>query len=116
MPTVTVLAWCLIASTCRVSSSMPSVSPACVAPPGPPAGVAASGGAALAFGGDPDRRRPVAPAARARLGPLVGGRTLQLCRAHQHERLGREIDVLLVFGRLQRDRLVTELGCLHPPL
>ena len=53
---------------------------------------------AFAVGGDHDRRRPVGAVDRDLLGHVVGVRPRQPRRAHQDQRLGRQVDVLLVLG------------------
>ena len=49
-------------------------------------------------------------------GDIVGGRTDQPGGAHEDHRLGRQVDVLLVLGRVVGDRLVAELGQLDANL
>ncbi len=70
----------------------------------------------LALAGDHDRRGLVGPVDRDLLGHVVGGRAGEAGRADQDQRLGREVDVLLVLGRVAGDRLVAELGQLDPHL
>ena len=66
--------------------------------------------ALLALGGDDDRRRLVGPVDRHLLGHVVGGRADQAGGAHEDQRLGRQVDVLLVLGDVAGDRLVAELA------
>ena len=61
-----------------------------------------------------DRRGAVRAVDRDLLGDVVGVRSLQAGRAHEDQRLGREVDVLLVLGGVEGDRLVAELRRLHP--
>ena len=63
-----------------------------------------------------DRRRLVGPVDRDLLGDVVGGRPFEPGRAHQDQRLGRQVDVLLVLGGVAGDRLVAELRELDPHL
>ncbi len=72
--------------------------------------------ATFTLGGDHDRCGPVRPVDGDLLGHVVGVGALQSRRAHEHQRLGREVDVLLVLGRVERDRLVAELRRLDPHL
>ena len=74
------------------------------------------GEALLAVGGDHDRRGLVGPVDRDLLGHVVGGRAGEAGGAHEDERLGRQVDVLLVLGGVAGDRLVAELGQLDPHL
>ena len=74
------------------------------------------GEALLALAGDHDRRRLVGPVDRDLLGHVVGGRSGEPGRADQDHGLGREVDVLLVLGRVAGDRLVAELGELDAQL
>ena len=70
----------------------------------------------LAVVDDRDRRRLVRAIDRKFLGYVVGVRTAQPRRADEDHRLGREVDVLLVFRDVAGDRLVAELGQLDPDL
>ena len=72
--------------------------------------------ALVPLGGDDDRRGLVGPVDRHLLGHVVGVRALQAGRAHEDERLGRQVDVLLVLGGVAGDGLVAELGELDPQL
>ena len=72
--------------------------------------------ATLALGGDHDRRRLVGPVDRHLLGDVVGGRAGEAGGAHEDQRLGRQVDVLLVLGDVAGDRLVAELRQLDPQL
>jgi hypothetical protein len=74
------------------------------------------GEARLAVGGDDHGRRLVRPVDRHLLGDVVGGRPLEPGGAHHDERLRRQVDVLLVLGRVAGDRLVAELGQLDAHL
>ena len=57
-----------------------------------------AGEAVFARGGDHDRRGAVRAVVRDLLGDVVGVRALEPDRAHEDQRLGAEVDVLLVFG------------------
>ena len=70
----------------------------------------------LAIAGDDDRRGLVGPEDRHLLGDVVGVRPGEPGRAHEDERLGRQVDVLLVLGGIAGDRLVAELTELDPDL
>ena len=72
--------------------------------------------ALVALVGDHDRRRLVRAVDRELLGDVVGVRAGEPGRAHEDQRLGREVDVLLVLGAVAGDRLVAELGELDPHL
>ena len=66
--------------------------------------------ALLALGGDHDRRRLVGPVDRHLLGHVVGVGSREPGGAHEDQRLGRQVDVLLVLGGVAGDRLVAELA------
>ena len=70
----------------------------------------------VALGGDHDRRGPVGPVDRDLLGDVVGVRPGEPGGADDDQRLGREVDVLLVLGDVAGDRLVAELRELDPQL
>ena len=72
--------------------------------------------AGLAVVGDHDRRRLVRGEDRDLLGDVVGGRTDQPGCAHEDQRFRRQVDVLLVLGRVAGHRLVAELAELDPDL
>ena len=61
-------------------------------------------------------RRLVRPVDRHLLGHVVDVRAGEAGGADQDQRLGREVDVLLVLGGVAGDRLVAELGELDPQL
>ena len=62
------------------------------------------------------RGRPVSPVDGHLLGHVVGRRANQPCGAHQNQRLGRQVDVLLILGGVGRNRFVAELRQLDPDL
>ena len=70
----------------------------------------------VAVGRDHDRRGLVRAVDRDLLGDVVGVRARQAGRADEDQRLGREVDVLLVLGGVAGDRLVAELGELDAQL
>ena len=72
--------------------------------------------AVVALVDDRDRGRLVRPVDRELLGDVVGVRAGEPGAAHEDERLGREVDVLLVLGAVAGDRLVAELRELDPHL
>ena len=78
--------------------------------------VGGGGEPGLALGGDHDRQRLVGPEDRDLLGDVVGGATDETGRAHQDQRLARQVDVLLVLGDVAGDALVAELAELDPHL
>ena len=67
-------------------------------------------------GRDHDRHRLVRAIDRDLFGDVGERRPLERRGAHQDERLGREVDVLLVLGGVAGDRLVAELGELDADL
>ncbi len=70
----------------------------------------------LALGGDDDRRRLVGPEDGHFLADVVGGGSFEAGGADEDERFTREVDVLLVLGRVGGDGLVAELGQLDAQL
>ena len=72
--------------------------------------------ALLALVGDHDRRRLVGAEDRGLLRHVVGGAAAQTGGADEDQRLGRQVDVLLVLGGVGGDRLVAELAELDPDL
>ena len=70
----------------------------------------------LALGADDHGRRLVGPIDRQLLSDVLGVGAGDAGRAHEDEGLGREVDVLLVFGGIAGDRLVTQLGELDADL
>ena len=70
----------------------------------------------LAVGRDHDRRGLVRAVDRELLADVVGVGAGEPGRADEDQRLGREVDVLLVLGRVAGDRLVAELRELDPQL
>ncbi len=77
---------------------------------------AAAGEADVAVVGHHDRRRLVRPVDRHLLADVVGGGARQTGGAHEDQRLGGQVDVLLVLGDVAGDRLVAELAELDPHL
>ena len=69
-----------------------------------------------AAGRDHDRHRLVGAVDRDLLGDVGEGRARERGGAHQDQRLGREVDVLLVLGGVAGDRLVAELRQLDADL
>jgi hypothetical protein len=63
----------------------------------------------LALAGDHDRSGFVSAIDRNFFGDIVGRRSDQARGTHEDHRFRREIDVLLVFGRVVGDRLVAKL-------
>ena len=74
------------------------------------------GGERLALSADNDRGRLVRPVDGELLGDVLGVGARDAGCAHEDERLGRQIDVLLVLCGVAGDRLVTELGELDADL
>ena len=66
--------------------------------------------AVVALRRDHERRSLVRPEDRDLFGDVVGVGAAEPGRADEDEWLGRQVDVLLVFGDVARDRLVAELG------
>ena len=58
---------------------------------------------------DDDRRGLVGAVDGELFRDVVGGRAVKAGRAHDDHRFRRQVDVLLVFGDVARDRLVAEL-------
>ena len=68
--------------------------------------VARAAGKSVALGGDDHRRRLVGPVDGQLLGHVVGVGRRQAGGADQDQRLGGQVDVLLVLGGVAGDRLV----------
>ena len=72
--------------------------------------------AVFASRGDHDRRGAVRAVVRDLLRDVVGVRATEPDRAHEDQRLGAQVDVLLVLGDVGRDGAVTQLRELDPEL
>ena len=73
-------------------------------------------GKGLALRANHHRGRLMRPIDRELLGHVLGVGACDAGRAHEDERLGRQVDVFLVFGGIAGDRLVTQLGELDADL